>query len=86
VEFVTDRPKNGRRGSPAIPAGTTLFAIAYAKGGYFPFSYMRRGDAEESRQTQRNSGTDNEWYYPWNVTMNIQSTKHVAPKAEEEKA
>jgi hypothetical protein len=76
VEFTTDRPKHGRRGSPAIPTGTKLFAIRYAKGGYYTYSYIERKDAEECIENMRLQQTDNEYYYPWNVVLNIQDTLH----------
>lgn len=82
VKFVTDRPKQGRRGSPAIPEGTTLYAIAYhhVKGGFFTYSYMNRDDAQKAIDNTKMHQTDNEFYYPWNVVYNVQDTLHVASK------
>lgn len=78
VEFTTNRPKFGRRGSPAIPAGTKLFAIQYLnrKGGYFPYSYLNYEDAKKCIEGGRKYSTDNEFYYEWNVIYDIQNTKH----------
>lgn len=82
VEFQTDKPKRGRRGSPAIPEGTTLYAIKYlhSKGGYSTYSYLHRKDAENAIEMSRIQQTDNERYYEWNVTYDIQNTLHYGDK------
>ncbi|MCI0617565.1 hypothetical protein L0244_31715, partial [bacterium] len=77
VEFTTDRPKLGRRGSPAIPSGTKLFALKYiGKDGYYTYSYLNREDAENCIEGSKLYQTDNEFYYHWNMVMNIQDTLH----------
>lgn len=83
VEFTTNRPKAGRRGSPRIPKGTILYAIKYLNrsGGYFTYSYENKQDAIDCIQRQKEDQTDNEFYYPWNVTYDIQDTLHVGHKA-----
>jgi len=80
VKFTTERPKRARRGSPAIPEGTTLYAIQYDKGGYFTYSYQNYTDAQDSADNMRLHETDNMFYYPWNVVHDIQKTVHVSPR------
>src|SRR4030095_13558712 len=82
VEFVTDTAHRGRRGSPAIPAGTTLYAIAYNRPGfgYFPYSYQSKSDAQRVLEGMVEDGTDNLHYFFWNVKRDAQETLHVAPR------
>lgn len=88
-EFISDRPKRGRRGSPAIPEGYTLYAIKYVGYvGYYTYSYVNRKDAEECIENMRIQQTDNSYYYPWNVVKDKQDTLHygvrpVKPRSEE---
>lgn len=79
VEFKTNRPKHGRRGSPAIPEGTILYAIKYlnTKGGYFTYSYLHKADAEQNIYNSALYQTDNEYYYGCNVVYDIQNTLHT---------
>src|SRR4030095_3845053 len=82
VEFVTDTAHRGRRGSPDIPAGNTLYAIAYTRPGfgYFPYSYQSKSDAQRVLEGMVEDGTDNLHYFFWNVKRDAQETLHVAPR------
>jgi hypothetical protein len=75
-EFISTRPHSGRRGSPAIPVGTRLYAIKYENGGYFSYSYINKTEAEESIENSRLQGTDNEYYREWNVVDDKEKTLH----------
>lgn len=79
-EFITKRSHNGRRGSPKISAGTTLFAIKYENGGYFPYSYEDRKDALNCIEMMKHQGTDTDKYKEWNVVWDIENTMHVSSK------
>ena len=80
VEFITNKHHSGRRGSPAIPRGTTLYAIKYSVGGYFTYSYQNQDDAIASIKNMIKYDTDNMRFYPFNVVSELDDTLHVAPK------
>ena len=82
VEFTTEQDKHGRHGSPAIPAGTKLYAVAYLPQyarnvTYFHYSYMDRKDAEHVIYVSRRDKTNTEFYRQWNHVDDIQNTMHV---------
>jgi hypothetical protein len=80
-EFVTLKAKSGRRGSPRIPAGTTLYAIRYVgHHGYFTYSYSTREAAQDCINRMIEHNTDNEYYLPWNMSDSVQNTLHVGVK------
>ena len=76
VEFKTTRPHFGRRGSPAIPTGTTLYALEYETGGYFTYSYIKREDAETCIENGKLYQTNTEYYREWNLVMDKENTLH----------
>jgi hypothetical protein len=78
VRFVTDRPKAGRRGSPAIPEGTELFGLRYDRGGFFTYAYTTREAALRVIESGRLHKTDNLFYYEWNVIRNVQDALHCS--------
>lgn len=45
-QFKAARDHHAKRGQPAIPAGTQLYAIRLPRGGFFTWSYINRGYAE----------------------------------------
>lgn len=82
-EFIIDRPKRARRGSPAVPSGTKLYAIRYETGGYFTYSYVNRKDAEECIENSKLYRTNNEYYREWNLVQDKQDTLHYGANNEE---
>lgn len=76
-EFITKESHNGRRGSPRIPSGTRLYAIRYENGGYFPYSYFSRKEAEKVIEAGRIEHIDTEFYRQWNIVWNKDETRHV---------
>lgn len=77
VEHVTQVSHKGRRGSPRIPAGVTLYCIQYDLGGYFPYSYLNKAEAEFVIRAMIEHGTDTEEYYHFNLVHNREHTMHV---------
>lgn len=77
-EFVTTRPKKGRRGSPAIPTGTTLYALRYSTGGYFTYSYLRKETAQKSIENSKLYRTNTEYYREWNLSKTPEDTLHYS--------
>ncbi len=77
--LTTNHP--GRRGSPAVFSGTTVYVIRYASGGFFTYSYMSYADAGNAVQMMREQGTDTERYRQFNVVMDPERTLHVAARS-----
>jgi hypothetical protein len=80
VEFTTKRPHNGRRGSPAIPAGTKLYALKYANGGYFTHSYIDKADAQACIDNSILYRTNTNRFREFNLVRDVEDTMHVSPR------
>lgn len=80
--FVTKTEWQEHKGwhRPAVAIGTTRYAIAYSKGGYFTYSYLAQKDAQAAIDNSIRQGSDTERFYYANVKMDIQETIPVAPK------
>jgi len=80
-EYITQKPHNGRRGSPKIPSGIKLFVIKYDIGGYFTYSYFSRSEAELVFRAGIEYDTNTKRYYDFNVVNHPEKTMHVGKLA-----
>lgn len=59
---------------PLVEADTTIYVIKYRIGGYFPYSYLNREQAEDSRRNQIKNQTNTFRYYQFNVVSSVDKT------------
>lgn len=68
----------GRRGSPAVPAGTTVYVIRYADSrGYYTYAYLNRERALDVIAAMDENNTDTEFFCQWNRVFDPEQTLHV---------
>lgn len=66
-EFKLGRASRGRRNTPSVKVGTTLYAIKYELGGYFTYSYHTHTEAERIIQAMKDNATNTFQFYGFNV-------------------
>ena len=80
VKYIFKKDHNGRRGSPAVKAGTEVYALQYETGGYFTYSYLNEADALACIQGGINHETNTRRYMEWNYVNTPENTRHVGKR------